>query len=132
MEFPSTSNGSHCDDPGNSTADHLAKKAVGPDKVHPFQHLLSQEKGFIRQRVQKGWEQEWNNPKNRGNFRRVDITLPLIRTRCHGIELMCSYNSEPATHGWQHTASYIASGKTTSVNAELKKQWSMFYWTAHH
>lgn len=57
------------------------KKAVGPDKMYPFQHLLSREKGFIRQRVQKEWEEEWNTPKKGGNFRRVDMALPLIHTQ---------------------------------------------------
>lgn len=39
---------SHCGDPGNETADRLAKEAVGAEKKHPFQHLLSREEAFIR------------------------------------------------------------------------------------
>ncbi|KAI9035452.1 ribonuclease H family protein [Aspergillus affinis] len=38
----------HCGDPGNETADRLAKEAVGAEKKHPFQHLLSREKAYIR------------------------------------------------------------------------------------
>ncbi|EED12009.1 conserved hypothetical protein [Talaromyces stipitatus ATCC 10500] len=43
----------HCGDLGNEAADRLAKEAMGPEKEHPFQHLLSREKGFIRNRIQK-------------------------------------------------------------------------------
>ena len=32
----------------------------------PFQHLLSREKGFIRNRIQKQWENEWNSGKTNG------------------------------------------------------------------
>ena len=45
----------HCNDPGNDEADRLAKEAVGPSKMHPFQPLLSREKGFIRKRVLNEW-----------------------------------------------------------------------------
>jgi ribonuclease HI len=71
----------HCGDPGNEAADRLAKEAVGPDKKHPFRHLLSREKGYIRKRIQKEWEQEWKSSKKGGHLRRVDTNLPSIRTR---------------------------------------------------
>jgi ribonuclease HI len=59
----------HCGDPGNEAADRLAKEAVGPDKKHPFRHLLSREKGYIRKRIQKEWEQEWKLSKKGGHLR---------------------------------------------------------------
>ncbi|GFF96875.1 hypothetical protein IFM47457_11108 [Aspergillus lentulus] len=49
---------SHCDDLGNDIADCLAKEAVGCDKLHPFQYLLSREKGYIRCKIREEWGQE--------------------------------------------------------------------------
>ncbi|KAF4191613.1 hypothetical protein CNMCM8694_001642 [Aspergillus lentulus] len=71
----------HCDDRGNDTADRLAKEAVGPDKLHPFQHLLSREKGYIRRKIREEWGQEWKVSKKGGHLRQIDATLPSIRTR---------------------------------------------------
>jgi ribonuclease HI len=71
----------HCNDPGNDTADRLAKEAVGPDKLHPFQHLLSREKGYIRRKIREEWGQEWKTSKKGGHLRQIDATLPSIRTR---------------------------------------------------
>ncbi|KAJ8147650.1 hypothetical protein LV162_008857, partial [Aspergillus fumigatus] len=71
----------HCDDPGNDAADRLAKEAVGPDKLHPFQHLLSREKGYIRRKIREEWRQEWKASKKGGHLRQIDATLPSIRTR---------------------------------------------------
>ena len=71
----------HCGDPGNEAADRLAKEAVGPDKKHPVQHLLSREKGFIRKRIQKQWESEWKTSPKGGHLRRIDKNLPSIHTR---------------------------------------------------
>ncbi|KAL3246539.1 hypothetical protein ABHI18_012698 [Aspergillus niger] len=53
----------HCGDPRNETADRLAKEAVGAEKKHPFQHLLSREKAFIRNKIKNEWEQEWKTSK---------------------------------------------------------------------
>jgi hypothetical protein len=58
----------HCNDPGNDTADRLAKEAVGPDKLHPFQHLLSREKGYIRREIREEWGQEWKTSKKGGHL----------------------------------------------------------------
>ncbi|BAE66183.1 unnamed protein product [Aspergillus oryzae RIB40] len=71
----------HCGDPGNETADRLAKEAVGLEKKHPFRHLLSREKGYIRDRISKEWEQEWRTSKKGGHLRKIDRTLPSSRTR---------------------------------------------------
>src|SRR5699024_6686248 len=71
----------HCGDPGNEAADRLAREAVGPNKKHPFQHLLSREKGFIRNRIQKQWENEWRTSPKGGHLRRIDKNLPSIHTR---------------------------------------------------
>jgi ribonuclease HI len=71
----------HCNDPGNDTADRLAKEAVGPDKLHPFQRLLSREKGYIRRKIREEWGQEWKTSKKGGHLRQIDATLPSIRTR---------------------------------------------------
>ncbi|EED11752.1 hypothetical protein TSTA_109310 [Talaromyces stipitatus ATCC 10500] len=71
----------HCDNPGNEAANRLAKEAVSLDKEHPFQHLLSREKGFIRNRIQEDWEQGWRTSKNGGHLRRIDRDLPAVRTR---------------------------------------------------
>jgi hypothetical protein len=66
---------------GNDTVDRLAKEAVCLDKLHPFQHLLSREKGYIRRKIQKEWEQEWKTSKKGGHLCQIDATLPSIRTR---------------------------------------------------
>ena len=71
----------HCGDPGNKAADQLAKEAVSPNKKHPFQHLLSREKGFIRHRIQKQWENKWRTSPKGGHLRRIDKNLPSIHTR---------------------------------------------------
>ncbi|KAI3059584.1 hypothetical protein CBS147353_10522 [Aspergillus niger] len=71
----------HCGDPGNEAADRLAKDAVGIDKNHPFKHLLSREKGYIRRKIYQEWEQEWRTSKNGGHLRRIDRGLPSSRSR---------------------------------------------------
>ncbi|KAL3262604.1 hypothetical protein ABHI18_002606 [Aspergillus niger] len=71
----------YCVDPGNETADRLAKEAVGAEKKHPFQHLLSREKDFIRNKFKNEWEQEWKTSKNGGHLRHMDRALPACRTR---------------------------------------------------
>ncbi|GAA92634.1 hypothetical protein AKAW_10748 [Aspergillus luchuensis IFO 4308] len=71
----------HCGNPGNETADRLAKEAVGAEKKHPFQHLLSREKAFIRNTIKSEWEQEWKTSKNGGHLRRMNRALPACRTR---------------------------------------------------
>jgi ribonuclease HI len=71
----------HCGNPGNEAADQLAKEAVGLDKEHPFLHLLSREKGFIRNKIQSEWKQEWKTSKKGSHLRRIDKDLPSIRTR---------------------------------------------------
>ncbi|GAT19400.1 hypothetical protein RIB2604_00500040 [Aspergillus luchuensis] len=65
----------------DETADRLAKEAVGAGKKHPFQHLLSREKAFIRNKIENEWEQEWKTSKNGGHLRRMDQALPACRTR---------------------------------------------------
>ncbi|KAL3246637.1 hypothetical protein ABHI18_012652, partial [Aspergillus niger] len=71
----------HCGNPGNETADRLAKEAVGAEKKHTFQHLLSREKAFIRNTIKSEWEQEWKTSKNGGHLRLMDRALPACRTR---------------------------------------------------
>jgi ribonuclease HI len=41
----------HCDNPGNNTADRLAKEAVSPDRMYLFQNLVSREKAFYRDKI---------------------------------------------------------------------------------
>ena len=71
----------HCGDPSNEAADRLAKEAVGPNKKHTFQHLLSKEKGFIRNRIQKQWENEWRTSLKCGHLLRIDKNLPSMPAR---------------------------------------------------
>ncbi|KAF7183713.1 hypothetical protein CNMCM7691_004063 [Aspergillus felis] len=71
----------HCEDLGNDTAGRLAKEAVGPDKMHPFQHLLSREKGFIRRKIREEWEQEWKASKKAGHLHQIkELSLALSRS----------------------------------------------------
>jgi ribonuclease HI len=117
----------HCDNPGNDTLDRLAKEAVGPDKMHPFQHLLSREKGSIRHKIQEEWEQEWKASKKEGHLRQIDATLPSIRTRrmygslprsrAYLLAQLRTGHSWLATHGRRH-----GHQRTTSVSVELKEQ----------
>lgn len=102
----------HCDDPGNDAADRLAKEAVGPDKLHPFQHLLSREKGYIRRKIREEWRQEWKASKKGGHLRQIDATLPSIRTRrmygslprsrAYLLTQLRTGHSWLATHGKRH------------------------------
>ncbi|KAI3028789.1 hypothetical protein CBS147347_3630 [Aspergillus niger] len=71
----------YCGNPGNETADCLAKEAVEAEKKNPFQHLLSREKAFIHNKIKSEWEQEWKTSKNGGHLRRMDRALPACRTR---------------------------------------------------
>jgi ribonuclease HI len=71
----------HSDNPGNDAADKLAKEAVGPDKMHPFCRLASQERTAIRKNIHREWEQEWRTSKKAGHLRRIDAELPARRTR---------------------------------------------------
>ncbi|THC90426.1 hypothetical protein EYZ11_010103 [Aspergillus tanneri] len=68
----------HCDDPGNDTADHLAKEAVGLRETHPFRHLLSRERCRIRNQIHQEWEREWNTSKTGGHRRQTDPGPPSI------------------------------------------------------
>lgn len=71
----------HYVDPGNDAADLLAKEAVGLKETHPFRHLVSREKGYIRYQIMKDWEREWKTSKNGGHLRQIDTTLPSIHAR---------------------------------------------------
>ncbi|KAJ5309348.1 uncharacterized protein N7443_001809 [Penicillium atrosanguineum] len=48
----------HCEEPGNDTADQLAREAAVPGKTYPFAPLLSREKAFIRRGIYAQWEKE--------------------------------------------------------------------------
>eukprot|EP00136_Aspergillus_niger_P005212 XP_001395701.2 reverse transcriptase [Aspergillus niger CBS 513.88] len=71
----------HCGNPGNEAADRLAKATVGGEKRHPFRHLLSREKRYIRRNISDEWHQEWRASRNGGHLRRIDRALPANRTR---------------------------------------------------
>jgi hypothetical protein len=71
----------HCGDPGNEAADKIAKETVGPDNKHPFQHLLSREKGIICITMKKEWESEWKLSKKGDHLRRIVKDIPSIHTR---------------------------------------------------
>ncbi|EED11824.1 reverse transcriptase, putative [Talaromyces stipitatus ATCC 10500] len=102
----------HYSDLGNEAADRLAKEAVGLDKEHPFQHLLSREKGFIRNRIQEEWERGWKTSKNGGHLWRIDRNLPAVRTwrmygslprnRAYLLTQLRTSHSWLATHGKLH------------------------------
>ncbi|GCB25535.1 arsenical-resistance protein Acr3 [Aspergillus awamori] len=66
----------HCGDPGNEAADRLAKDAVGTEKKHPFKHLLSREKGYIRIKIYQEWD------KN-GGPRKTEGTCAISTETCH-------------------------------------------------
>ena len=70
-----------CEEPGNDTADQLAREAAMPGKTHPFAPLLSREKAFIRRRIYARWEKEWKESRTGSHLRRVDHSLPAKYTR---------------------------------------------------
>ena len=67
------------DYPSGTTNQHTSCKRgenpLGPEKDGPFQHFLSREKGFIRNRIQKEWEQEWKTLEKGRNLCRRDPNL---------------------------------------------------------
>jgi ribonuclease HI len=71
----------HCDDPRNDKANQLTREAVGPRKMHPFQHLLSREKGFIRKKILNKWKEEWTKSTKGGHLHQINKNLPSICTR---------------------------------------------------
>jgi hypothetical protein len=95
----------HYGNPGNEAADRLVEETVGPDNKHPLRHLLSREKGFICNRIQKEWEHEWKSSK-----KKVATSVGLTKTypqsapgECMAlfpeIEPTCSPNSKLAIPG---------------------------------
>ena len=71
----------HCEEPGNDTADQLAREAAVPGKTHPFDPLLSREKAFIRRGIYAQWGKEWKESRTGGHLRSVDHSLPAKYTR---------------------------------------------------
>ena len=71
----------HCDEPGNETADRLAKEAAIPGQTHPFSPLLSRERAHIRKGIYAQWEREWKESRNGNHLRKIDNTLPAKYTR---------------------------------------------------
>ncbi|KAI2869257.1 hypothetical protein CBS11852_11246 [Aspergillus niger] len=117
----------HCDDPGNDEADRLAKEAVGPKKMHPFQPLLSREIDFIRKRILNEWKDEWTKSTKGRHLRQ--ITEPCRQSvsedctdRSLGIEHICLHNFGWVTLGWQHTGNNAVSRSTTGVSVELARR----------
>ena len=71
----------HCDEPGNDTADRLAKEAAIPGQTHPFSPLLSRERAHIRNDIYAQWESEWKESRNGSHLRKIDNALPAKYTR---------------------------------------------------
>jgi ribonuclease HI len=71
----------HCDNPGNDTADRLAKEAVGLKKLHSFQHLSSREKQLYRNNIFTEWQNEWKGLNKGEHLRHIDAKLPSRHTR---------------------------------------------------
>ena len=71
----------YCEEPGNDTADQLAREAAVPGKTHIFAPLLSREKAFIRRGIYAQWEKEWKESRSGSHLQRVDHSLPANYTR---------------------------------------------------
>jgi hypothetical protein len=71
----------HRGNPGNDTADNLAKEAVSPKETHKFRHLVSAQKRGIRERILAEWEKEWQFSDKGKHLRRMDDGLPSKRAR---------------------------------------------------
>jgi hypothetical protein len=71
----------HCDNPGNETADWLAKDAASPGKTHPIRPLLTEKREFIRDKTHAQWERERKASAKGGHLRKVDNTLLATYTR---------------------------------------------------
>ncbi|KAI3047626.1 hypothetical protein CBS147353_11740 [Aspergillus niger] len=117
----------HCNDPGNDEADRLAKEAVGPSKMHPFQPLLSREKGFIRKRILNEWRDEWAKSPKGKHLRQIDKfcrqSVPEdCMDRSHGTEHTYSHNYGRVTRGWRRTRNNMVSETTIDVSVELERQ----------
>ncbi|GAT20834.1 reverse transcriptase [Aspergillus luchuensis] len=97
------------DDPGNDEADRLAMEALGPKKMHPFQALLSREKGFVRKKYFIRVEERMNTVyKRKGTSARLTNScrqsVPEDCTdRSHRTEHFCLHNFGLVTLGWQRT-----------------------------
>ena len=70
----------HCD-PGNDSADLLAKEAARPGETHPFQPRLMRENAFLRGKIHAQWGQEWKTSTTGAHLRKMDGGLPARYTR---------------------------------------------------
>jgi hypothetical protein len=71
----------HCNNPGNDTADRLAKEAVEKEISHPFQRLSTREKQYYQDKIFTEWQNEWKDSKKGGHLRQIDTKLPSKHTR---------------------------------------------------
>jgi len=71
----------HCDNPGNDTADRLAKEAVHSNNSHPFQKLATRDRRFYHENILTEWKNEWNRSSKGKHLRQIDKMLPSPHTR---------------------------------------------------
>lgn len=102
----------HCDNPGNDTADQLAKDAARPGKTHPFCLLLSREIACLRGNILAQWEQDWRSSNKGSHLRKVDGALPatyirrlygsLPRNRAYLLTQLCTGHNWLSTYAKAH------------------------------
>jgi len=71
----------HCDNPGNDTADRLAKEAVDSNNSHPFHNLAAGDRRFYHENILTEWENEWKGSSKGKHLRQIDSMLPSKHTR---------------------------------------------------
>lgn len=71
----------HCDNPGNDTADRLAKEAVDSNNSHPFHSLATGERRSYHENILTEWKNEWKGSSKGKHLRQVDSMLPSVHTR---------------------------------------------------
>jgi ribonuclease HI len=112
----------HCDNPGNGTADKLAKEAVRAEEDNGFHHMVSALKRTNRDKMLEEWRKEWCSTEKGSICGKSTADchpsgLSDYMAHCLGIEHIYSHNFELAIPGWQHSQNSTVLSRRTGVYA---------------
>jgi ribonuclease HI len=71
---------SHSGNPGNETADQLAKQAVTCEEHHDFRRLVSTHRRTTHKKIQEEWQREWTTTQKGKHLKQIDDGPPTKRS----------------------------------------------------